>query len=101
MNFKTLFTLKNLFITLLVTAVVIFSFISNEARKEVYYLCGNFGKGVTFNSIVRQLDTVELSKYSISGPPQQKQIVHNSLLNLFSCVIVFDADQKVVSATYQ
>jgi hypothetical protein len=82
--------------------LVSFIFISNEARKEIYYLCGNFNKGVSYLNVTRQLDTVSLSRYKIQALGIDKQIVHSSNLNFhfFKCTINFDTNGKVISALY-
>ena len=73
-----------------------------EARDEVYFLCGNFKQGVPASSVVRQLNTIELSNYTINELPMGKRIVHSSAIHLNSirCTIDIDANDEVVSATY-
>ena len=86
-----------------VSAILVsFIFISNEARKEIYYLCGNFNKGVSYLSVTRQLDTISLSRYKIQDLGINKQIVHSSNLNFhfFKCTIRFDINEKVIAAVY-
>ena len=84
------------------TVLVSFIFISNEARKEIYYLCGNFNKGVSYSNVTRQLDTISLSRYKINDLGINKQIVQSSNINFhfFKCTINFDKNGKVISAVY-
>ena len=79
-----------------------FLFIGNEARKEVYYLCGNFAQGHELKQVTEQLNTINLSQYSISNNQDMLQIVHSSQLNfnMFSCTINFDKNHVVSSAKY-
>jgi len=74
----------------------------NIAKQEVYYLCGNFVSGVEKASVVRQLDTANLSGYEQSNTNSGSKIVFSSKYNLdiYKCVIQFDEGNKVVSATY-
>jgi hypothetical protein len=43
----------------------IYAFFALSARNEIYYLCGNFKSGVSYSSVVRQLDTANLSDYKV------------------------------------
>ncbi|GAA0855234.1 hypothetical protein GCM10009114_13770 [Aliiglaciecola litoralis] len=91
-------------LVLVIFSVFFISFIviSNEARKEIYYLCGNFGKGDSLSNVTRQLNTVNLSNYQAYRVGANKKIVHSSLFNfhVFKCTINFDTDEKVTSAVY-
>ncbi len=40
-------------------------FFVNEARKEIYFLCGNFTSGTPLNSVFKQLNTIKFSQYKI------------------------------------
>ena len=73
----------------------------NEARKEVKYLCGNFGAGVSNESVLRQLGTGEFLRYSIYASPEGSRIIVDSLYTgtLYRCVIDLDANGKVIEAT--
>jgi hypothetical protein len=83
-------------------AVAVFAFVFNEARKEVYFLCGNFKEGVSHKSVIRQLETANLSGYSQYHLDSGARIVHSSSLNfhLFRCSIEFNRDGFVMSAAY-
>ncbi|MDZ7684524.1 MAG: hypothetical protein U5O39_05575 [Gammaproteobacteria bacterium] len=86
------------FIVALATGAIVW----NLARQEVYYLCGNFISGVERASVVRQLDTANLSSYKQSTTKSGSKIVFSSKYNFdtYQCIIEFDKDNKVVSATY-
>ena len=85
-----------------VSSLLVFGFYSNEARKEVYYLCGNFNKGTSYSSVIQQLDTINLSEYNVENMDQGKRVTHSSKLNfhLFACSIEFDSQEKVVFVSY-
>ncbi|PKM20015.1 MAG: hypothetical protein CVV11_00425 [Gammaproteobacteria bacterium HGW-Gammaproteobacteria-15] len=96
--------LKLKFITaaICIFCLLVFGFYANEARKEVYYLCGNVSKGTAYSSVVRQLNTVNLSEYKVENLQQGKRVVHSSALHfhLLSCDIEFNPQEKVVSVLY-
>lgn len=79
--------------------IVLYGFIANEARKEIYYLCGNFGKIDTLSDVVRQLDTSTFSSYTLNKQGSKTELKHSSmlLLNLKSCTVTFDINNKLVS----
>ncbi|MDA8814711.1 hypothetical protein N9N48_03485 [Luminiphilus sp.] len=72
------------------------------ARDEVYYLCGNFKQGVSYLSVVRQLETSSLSDYLREDGETGVRIVHSSALHFHSiqCTILFDANQEVSRSVY-
>ncbi|MDP2713386.1 hypothetical protein [Rheinheimera sp.] len=96
--------LKLKFIVLLISilGLLVFAFYANEARKEVYYLCGNVSKGTAYSSVIRQLNTVNLSEYKVENLQQGKRVIHSSALHfhLLSCNIEFNPQEKVVSVSY-
>ena len=59
-------------------------------------------QGVSYSSVLRQLDTVNLSDYKIEKSEQGKQVTHSSAihLNLVRCEITFTEDEKVSQAIY-
>ncbi len=75
-------------------------FVVNEARKEVKFLCGNFGVGASNDSVLRQLGTGDFLRYSIYSSPQGSRIIVDSLYTatLYRCVIDLDANGKVIEA---
>ena len=95
-------SLKPLFVGLLLFLLGIYVFFALSARNEIYYLCGNFKSGVSYSSVVRQLDTANLSDYKIEKSEQGKQVTHSSAihLNLVRCAITFAEDEKVSHAIY-
>lgn len=87
--------------TISVLVVAVLGFFSYEAGKEVYFLCGNFKQGVSYSSVVRQLDTANLSSYTIDDSEPGRKIVLSSPLHfhLFRCNINFNAEELVISTT--
>lgn len=74
----------------------------NSAREEIFFLCGNFSEGVEKASVVRQLDTANLSSYEQVATEDGSEIVFSSKLNLgvHRCVIEFDGNNRVISVKY-
>ena len=95
--------LKPLLVGLLLLVLGIYAFFALSARNEIYYLCGNFKSGVSYSSVLRQLDTANLSDYKIKKSEQGKQVTHSSAihLNLVRCEITFAEDEKVSNAIYK
>jgi hypothetical protein len=87
----------------LVMAGVVAAVYWNEARKEVVYLCGNFGKGVAQSSVLKQLDTGNFLQYRVETVSTGSRIIVDSKLNfrLYQCMIEFDPQGKVVNAEIQ
>lgn len=83
-------------------SLLVLAFYANEARKEIYYLCANFSTGTSYLSVIRQLETTNLSGYKVEDIPQGKLVTHSSKihLHLVSCRITFNAQQQVVAASY-
>ena len=83
-------------------AVATAVFVGNEARKEIFYLCGNFAPGVNEASVREQLDTGDFLQYRASQTPTGSRITVDSWYNLriSTCTIEIDADGYVMSATY-
>ena len=92
-----------LLFALLLLLVGTYTFFSLAARNEIHFLCGNFKSGVTYSSVVRQLETVNLSDYKFETSKQGKRVIHSSALhlNLIRCEITFAEDDKVSRATYK
>ena len=95
--------MKPLLVGLNLFLLAIYVFFALSARNEIYYLCGNFKSGVSYSSVVRQLDTTNLSNYKIEKSEQGKRVTHSSALhlNLVRCEITFDEDEKVSRAIYK
>ena len=81
----------------------IYTLFALSARNEIYYLCGNFKSGVSYSSVVRQLDTANLSDYKIEETEQGKRVTYSSMLhlNLVRCEITFAEDEKVSHSIYK
>ena len=95
--------MKPLLVGLLLLLLGVYTFFALSARNEIYYLCGNFKSGVSYSSVVRQLDTANLSDYKIEKSEQGKRATHSSALhlNLVRCEIIFTEDEKVSHAIYK
>ena len=95
--------MKPLLVGLLLLVLGIYAFFALSARNEIYYLCGNFKSGVSYSSVVRQLDTANLSDYKIEKSEQGKSVTHSSALhlNLVRCEIIFAEDEKIRHAIYK
>jgi hypothetical protein len=93
---------KKLLISLLITIAFITSgaIFWKIAKDEVFYLCGNFSPGVIKSSVLRQLDTANLSSYTHSVNESGSTIVFSSRLYFVTnqCVIKFDKSENVVLA---
>lgn len=102
MSSKTFLKPKYIATVISIFGLVVFGFYSNEARKEVYFFCGNYGAGDSLESVVKQLNTVNLSEYKVENVEQGKRITHSSKLNFHrvSCSIQFTHEDKVVSVSY-
>jgi hypothetical protein len=88
---------------LLLLLVGIYTFFALSARNEIFYLCGNFKLGVSYSSVIRQLDTANLSDYKVEKSEQSKRVTHSSALHLNAvhCEITFTEDEKVSHAIYK
>lgn len=102
MSSKTFFKPQYIATVVSIVSLVAFGFYANEARKEVYFLCGNYGVGDSLEHVIKQLNTVNLSEYKIDSVEQGKRITHSSKLHfhLVSCSIQFTPEEKVVSVSY-
>lgn len=87
----------------LLAVLFVAAFVWNESRKEIVYLCGNFTRGVSEESVRRQLDTGEFLTYQSSVTPSGSRIEAHSKYNLslYRCNIDFDADGKVITANVE
>lgn len=88
--------------TLSVLALVIWVFFANEARKEIFYLCGNFTQATSLSSVISQLNTATLSSYSITVVENGKTITQSSwvMLHMAQCSVNIDPNGMVVSAAF-
>ncbi|TMO56530.1 hypothetical protein [Pseudoalteromonas aurantia] len=96
---------KKLLISLLITICFITTgaIFCKVGKDEVFYLCGNFSAGEMKSSVVRQLDTTNLSSYMYSVNESGSTIVFNNRLFFVTnqCVIEFDKSEKVVLAGFK
>lgn len=103
-NMNGKFLLNTKFITGIVTVIafVALGFFAMEAKKEIYFLCGNFEKGMSFSSVIAQLDTATMSSYKITDAQTGKAIKQSSwlVLQLASCNVNFNQEGVVVSASF-
>jgi len=93
---------KVVWLVLVSLLLAVYALAGMAARDEVYYLCGNFKQGVSYSSVVRQLETLSLSDYLREDLETGVRIVHSSRLHfhLVKCTIRFDANQKVSRSVY-
>ncbi|MEW6999356.1 hypothetical protein AADZ86_16845 [Colwelliaceae bacterium BS250] len=96
---------KKLLISLLITFALITTAANfwKIAKDEIFYLCGNFSSGVTKLSVVRQLETANLSSYTYTANENGSIIVFSSRLYFVTnqCIIELDKSEKVVLAGYK
>nr|WP_136252582.1 hypothetical protein [Ningiella ruwaisensis] len=101
---------KSMFLKLaggmLFLCMLLYVWIANEARKEVYFLCGNFVAGTRLDDVQRQLNTINISRYEQFKDAKTGQISlihHSSALNfhLFVCEIKFDDNKQASSVNYR
>jgi len=99
---KTLIFTKFMAVIISILVLSVLGFFSYEARNEIYYLCGNFKHGIPHSSVIRQLNTSNLSSFRIETSESRKKIVHSSPLHfhLIRCEIDFNQDKKVLEARY-
>lgn len=50
---------------ILVFVVGFGGFFVNQARKEIYFLCGNFTKDKPLEAVIKQLNTIKFSRFKI------------------------------------
>ncbi len=93
---------KAVWLVLVSLVLAFYAFAGIAARDEIYYLCGNFKEGVSYSSVVRQLETSSLSDYLWEDVETEIRIVHSSALHfrLVKCTIRFDANQDVTRSVY-
>ncbi len=94
-------SIRNTLISLLAVSLVLSSFFWNEARKEVVYLCGNFGTGVSQQSVMNQLATANLLDVTQLTTDYGIRVVSDSAVSLrmYRCNIDIGTDGKVITAS--
>ena len=92
-----------IFIVLTVVAALVAGFYWNEARKEIVFLCENFERGVSEQSVIRQLETGNFLRYHTELAPSGKRIIVDSAYNLsmYKCIIDVDRNGKVQEALFE
>ena len=73
------------------------------ARNEIFYLCGNFKEGVSYASVVRQMETSNMSVLVTKTSDFTPYISQASPLHLYllECRVEFDTlGERVVYSTY-
>lgn len=84
----------------LILALLGFGVTWNEARKEILFLCSNFGPGTTEQSVIKQLDTGSFLRYRKETLFGKNRIYVDTAINfgLYRCVIELDRNQLVIEA---
>lgn len=102
MNKSRLLTPKFLLSSMCLVAIAVFAFFASEARKEVFFLCGNFAAGHSLLSVVSQLETTNFSTYTTENTDTGKRLIHSSAINFHwqSCTIEFNQQDEVVAVYY-
>ena len=95
--------LVKIILPLAVIALLVAGFYWNEARKEIQFLCGNFEKGVSEQSVIRQLETGHFLRYHSEKIPFGMRMIVDSAYNfsMYKCTIDFDAEGKVEEAHFE
>lgn len=86
---------------LVVSALCIGVFYTNEARKEVVFLCGNFTPGVSEASVLTQLETINFSRYEVVKAANASAVIHTALRGWYRCRITIDANGLVSHSEYR
>jgi hypothetical protein len=86
-----------------VVSITVFSILWKAGKDEVYYLCGNFSVGETKSNVIRQLETANLSSYTLEIDVNGSMVVFSSRLLFVTneCIIKLDQSERVVCATYK
>lgn len=95
--------IKSALLGFAILLVIIGGIYVNEARKEVYYLCGNFSMGSHKTDVIRQLKTGTFLHYTEHNTATGSQLYVNSnvSLQLATCTIIFDQQRQVLSAVFK
>lgn len=84
----------------LLFALIVIGFVWNEARKEIVFLCSNFGPGTTEQSVITQLDTGSFLRFQRETHSGKNRIYVDSAFNfgLYSCVVELNQGLVVIEA---
>ena len=98
MHLRALKNKKFLFSAAGVCLTVTYIVVAWAARNEIFYLCGNFTEGVSYASVVRQMETSNLSVHLTEELEGKTHIYQTSVLHLhlLHCRVEFDRDQRSV-----
>jgi hypothetical protein len=101
-NVKIIKKYRYLLTALFITVVTVYAVFWHLAKDEVYYLCSNFKVGVNQISVIRQLETANLSNYLKYKEEFGLKIIFSSKLHLsfYQCVIDIDKNKAVIRATF-
>lgn len=102
LNIRRLLKSKRVPFLVGILALVIWVALVVEVRKEVFFLCSNFHKGMPIASVTQQLNTATLSSYSIEETQAGKLIIHSSWIALQSvrCDITISPQGNVTTVTF-
>jgi hypothetical protein len=102
MNVRVISKYRYSFTALLIAVITVYAVFWHLAKDEVYYLCGNFKTGVNQASVIRQLETINLSNYLKYKEKFGLKIVFSSKLHFsfYQCVIDIDKNKAVIRATF-
>ena len=80
--------------------MIVIGFVWNEARKEIVFLCSNFGPGTTEESVITQLNTGSFLRYQRETLSGGNRIYVDSAFNFgrYRCVVELDQDLIVIGA---
>lgn len=95
-------TRKRLFLSAGLVVIAVAGVSWNEARKEIFYLCGNFAPGVSEASVRRQLETGTFLQHRTTAVSSGSRITVDSWYTLKTarCTIEIDSDNTVASAAF-
>ena len=96
-------------IILLITFLIFMSFLATgaifwkAAKDEIFYLCSNFSTGVLESSVIKQLNTANLSNYTHTNNENGSIIVFRSRLYFVAnqCIIELDKNGQVVFSDFK
>ena len=103
MHLRALKNKKFLFSAAGVCLTVTYIVVAWAARNEIFYLCRNFKEGVSYASVVRQMETSNLSVLATETSDFTPYISQASPLHLYllECRVEFDTPgERVVLSTY-
>jgi len=94
---------KYLALAITAFALLIWGVFWNEARKEIFYLCGNFAPGVSRDSVIRQLETGNFLRFEMQMHEGGQRIVADSAYNLgvYRCIVDLDEAHNVTYREYR